>query len=249
MSRIHARPLTCPICATAFDGWVVLASPSRGPTTTDLRRFDDGEDPLPRQLNGCPGCGYTGEAPAFAEHAPDPERKVPGARATALFTPDDWEDAHDPTIADGPSASTLRALIGEHLTEHAATAAADPARRWEHHAQIVRWSGEGPLREADAWLRAAWMHDDAGRPDDAARVRRMSALAYLAGIAEKKWFARREDLVVVAYLLGELHRRLGEGEEAGKWFEQAVAWGEGHPGLTDLLALAQRQSTDPRDLV
>jgi hypothetical protein len=249
MARIHERPLTCPVCETAFDGHVVLASPSRGPTTSDLRRLAEGEDPLPYQLNACPNCGYTGEAPAFAEHAPNPEQRVPGSRAAAYFDADGYDDAHDPTIADGPGPSTLKALIEAHLAPRATAATEDAAKRWEHHAQVVRWAGEGPLREADAWLRAAWMHDDAGRADEATRTRTLAIRAYRQGVQEKRWFARREDLVVVAYLLGELHRRLGDGEEAGKWFDQARSWGEGHPGLTDLLALAERQATDPRELV
>ena len=51
MSTIQTRALTCPYCSTAFDGWLVLASPSRGPKSSDLRQFDEGEDPLPKMLN------------------------------------------------------------------------------------------------------------------------------------------------------------------------------------------------------
>jgi uncharacterized protein (DUF2225 family) len=249
MSEFHRRSLVCPICATGFSGWLVLPQASGGPVAADLRRFPEGEDPLPRMLNGCPGCAYTGEVSAFEEHAPAPDKPVPGSRVGAFFDPLAWQDAHDPLVVDRPPASTLRAQLQDHLAPRAAEAHASPSLRWEHHAQVVRWIGEGPLREGDAWLRAAWMYDDAGADDEGSRCRSMALRAYRQGIDEQRWFARREDLVVVAYLVGELHRRRTEAEEARKWFDQAITWAEGLPRLEDLVALAMRQRDDPREVV
>ena len=55
--------------------------------------------------------------------------------------------------------------------------------------------------------------------------------------------------MVIAYLIGELHRRLGETDEAGRWFEQAVTWSSGLQSMQELVQLAERQRSDPRDIV
>ncbi len=251
MTRIDPRPLTCPICSTSFDGWLVMPAATKGPTSSDLRRFSEGEDPLAKVVNGCPSCGYTGEAAAFEDLAPKPDQPVTAAWTGAWFDQDAFDDDHDPMLADrpAPQSSTLEAECRTHLAARAEAAHADPALRYEHHAQVTRWLGSGPLREGDAWLRAAWMHGDAGRDADDRRCRRRALHCYRQGVAEKRWFARREDLVVVAYLVGELHRRLSEGDEALRWFEQAVAWSSGLQHLQDLVELAERQGRDPRDVV
>jgi uncharacterized protein (DUF2225 family) len=98
-------------------------------------------------------------------------------------------------------------------------------------------------------MRAAWMHGDSRRETDERRCRRMALLCYRRGIEERRWFRRREDLVVVTYLCGELHRRLGDGDEARRCYEQAVAWASGVQPLQDLVALCERQARDPRDLL
>ncbi|MCP4873151.1 MAG: DUF2225 domain-containing protein [Proteobacteria bacterium] len=251
MTTIAPRSLTCPICSTSLDGWLVMASASKGPLTTDLRRYDDGEDPIPKMVNGCPGCGYTGEANAFEELAPAADLPVPAAWTGAWFSQEEFDDAHDVMFADrpAPQGSTLKQQLEEHLQPHAAQAAADPALRWEHHAQVTRWQGTGPLREGDAWLRAAWMHGDGKAEADDLRCRRRALHCYRKGITEKRWFSRREDLVIIAYLVGELNRRLGDSDEALKWYEQATAWSSGLQHLEDLIALAERQGRNPRDVV
>lgn len=251
MTSLNARQLNCPLCNTEFPGWVVLASQDRGPMTSDLRRLPEGDDPIPRQVNGCPGCGYTGEVSAFEEHAPDPELTVPANRSGAYFSQDELEDAQDPLIADRPPSEdgTFSGQVSRYLKPRAAEAHEDPALRYEHHAQVCRWLGDGPLREGDAWLRGAWLYSDRGEQDNERRCRARALHCYRTGVAERHWFGRREDLVVIAYLIGELHRRLGETDEAGRWFEQAVTWSSGLQSMQELVQLAERQRSDPRDIV
>ncbi len=247
MTTITPRAITCPLCSTTFDGHAVLASRDRGPLTSDLRRIPEGEDPLPKMLNACTGCGLTGDVSRFEEHAPKADLVVPAQNTGAYFSQDDHDDAHDPLLADRPKAAEstltdqLKLLSGRDATE--------PATRWENAAQVERWIGAGPLKEGDAMLRAAWMHDDAGRIADSNRCRRRALGCYRQGITEKRWFGRREDLVIVGYLCGELHRRLGDIELAKQWYEQAIAWSSGLQKLQELVQLAERQILHPADLV
>ena len=251
MSTIEPRQVTCPLCGTTSDGWLVLAGRSKGPMATDLRRFADGEDPIPKQLCSCTGCGWVGDVSDFEERAPDATLAVAAPLAGAWYSQDDWDDAHDPMLVDGPprTASTIREQIAAHLTPRAAETTGSVPFRYEQHAQIQRWRGEGPLREGDAWLRACWMHGDAGAESDARRCRQRALGCYLQAIQERRWFKRREDLVVIAYLCGELNRRLGDTAEAARWFEQAIAWSSGLPHLQELVELAERQGREPQELV
>jgi len=203
----------------------VLAGPTNGPLASDLRRYPEGEDPIPKQLNSCPECGYSGEVSAFEEFAPDPDQRVSG------------EDA------------TLAELVERHLRPQAANTCEDAALRYEQHALLEGWLGNGPLRQGDAWLRAAWMHSDADRVDDERRCREQALSCYQRGLDERRWLRRREDMVVVAYLVGELSRRLDSRDSAKRWFEQAIAWSSGLQHMQELVELAERQARDPRDLV
>ena len=247
MTTITPREISCPLCGATFAGHSVLASRDRGPLTSDLRRIPEGPDPLPLMINACPGCGLCGEVSRFEEHAPDGDKVVPAADTGAYWSQDDWDDARDPLLADRPR--EIESTLTEQLVLLEDRAAADPAQRWENAAQIERWLGLGPLKEGDAMLRAAWMHDDAGRTDDAIRCRRRALGCYRTGITEKRWFGRREDLVIIGYLCGELHRRLGQLDLAGQWFEQAIAWSSGLQTLQELVELAERQMLHPADLV
>ena len=136
VTTISPREITCPLCTRLFSGFSVLAGPATGPLATDLRRYPEGEDPIPKQLNSCPDCGYSGEVSAFEEFAPDSDQYIAS------------ED------------STLMDLVDEHLRPRAAQSHGDPALRYEQHALLEAWLGNGPLRQGDAWLRAAWMHSD-----------------------------------------------------------------------------------------
>jgi tetratricopeptide (TPR) repeat protein len=230
----------------------VQARHAHGPKTSDLRQYDDGEDPLTFLICLCPGCGYAGEATAFEALAPDPAHEVPADLAGAFWDQAAWEDAHDPVLAGDRGAAhptTLRALVDAHLRPRAGQAHSSPPLAHEHAAQVLRWLGAGPLREGDAMLRAAWLWEDAGDAAAGRRCRERALGLYRRAIQEQRWFRRREDLVVVTYLSGELERRLGRAEEARRLFEQAIRWSMGLPQLQELVALCERQLRDPREIV
>ena len=92
------------------------------------------------------------------------------------------------------------------------------------------------------------MHGDQGHNEEDLRCRSQALACYRKGLDDRKWLRRREDMVVVAYLVGELCRRLERPDEALRWFEQAIAWSSGLQHMQDLVELAERQARDPRDL-
>ena len=105
------------------------------------------------------------------------------------------------------------------------------------------------MREGDAFLRACWLHGDAGREDEASLLPTASPRLLPRGIEERRWFKRREDLVVIAYLCGESPIGAWETQRrpvAGA--EQAVAWSSGLQHLQELVELAERQGREPRDV-
>ena len=247
-SPIQPLSLVCPLCRTTFPGHRIVPIRARGPKTSDLRQFDEGEDPLTFLANACPDCGYAGDAPAFDALAPSPFHGVPGDLAFPAFDQDSWDDIHDPLLAgDRPatSATTLVVVVDAHLRPRAALAHRTPALAHEHMAQVARWLGAGPLREGDSMLRAAWMWEDVGDRPSGVRCRRRALGCYRQGISEQRHFRRREDLVVITYLAGELSRRLGDAAEGTRLFEQAIAWSMGLPHLQELVALCERQIRDP----
>lgn len=251
MSHIETRTLGCPLCGESVEGHVVLPERARGPITTDLRRYGSVEDPLPKMVNLCKACGFAAEALWFEALAPRGSTAVAPNRTGWFETVEQWEDAHDPVLAgdrtDGPS--TLREQVRAHLRPRLPEAIGNAARSWEFAAHVSRWAGAPALREGDALLRAAWLWEDAGAAGEGQRCRRRARERYESAIREQQGFGRREDLVVIAYLCGELRRREGARDDAHRWFDQSIAWSSGLPSMQELVALAERQRRDPRDLV
>lgn len=222
MTTVITQELACPLCGATFSASRIGSTNTAGPLTTDLRRHTAGTDPLPQGVHSCPGCGWSaGEAP--------------------------W--------GEQPELAGREVAPGERLADRVARelgpapARGDAAERYEAAARCAAWAGLGPLREGDHWLRAAWMHGDAGRPEREAECRRRARDAYQAAVKGQEGFHSRRDLAVVGYLLGELHRRLGDPGEARRWFDQALRWIGGEPSLAGLAALARRQMDDPGDFV
>lgn len=222
MTTLIRRELACPLCGTGFTASQIGSTNTHGPLTSDLRRHATGTDPLVLDVHACPRCGWTaGEGP-WGEHPDLADREVePGVR------------------------------LADHVARELgpAPAAGDVALRYEAAARCAAWAGLGPLREGDCWLRAAWMHADAGRTDPDRTCRERALQAYRRAVEEQKWFQRRQDLVVICYLVGELSRRLGDAAEARRWYEQAIRWTQGRPELQDLVAVVRRQVDDPVEFI
>ncbi len=222
VTTLLTRSLACPLCQTVFDATSMGSSNTMGPLTSDLRRHAAGADPLPWLITSCPACGWTAGEGGWGELPSLANREV-------------------------EAGVTLVQRVREALGE--GTTGKDAALRYEAGAKCAAWAGFGPLREGDCWLRAAWMHGDQGRPEDERRCRESAVEAYARALRDPDSFRKRQDLVVICYLSGELHRRLGREEAARNGFEQAIRWSAGRSELAGLVALARRQMEAPEEFV
>jgi hypothetical protein len=93
------------------------------------------------------------------------------------------------------------------------------------------------------------MHDDAGRADAAFGCRDRALSCYLAALAEPEAFRRRQDQAVVAYLSGELARRLGQEERAGSQFGLALSLCAGLDTMGDFAKVVRDQMDSPSDII
>ncbi len=73
---------------------------------------------------------------------------------------------------------------------------------------------------ADLYLRGAWCAQDEEAPELEARCRKEAAVHFESALAAGEIDAKERAPIV--YLVGELHRRLGDSEAAGAWFDKVA---------------------------
>lgn len=112
-------------------------------------------------------------------------------------------------------------------------------------ARCAQKLGQPDRAVADLYLRGAWCAVVEETPELEARCRREAVKMFEKALAEGGVPA--EERAPITYLVGELHRRLGDAQEAAAWFDRA-------PGeITDpeeqawVEKMAQIQKTSPMD--
>jgi uncharacterized protein len=214
--------LTCPCCHTKFESLDVIISSTYG-SSTDLRAIAGGSDPMYMIIHTCPSCGYTGYHDAFKRKRLDPALK------------EHIRERITPLIKDF-------SVTPELPYEFAA-----PERHYEFAAWIAQWKGDSLLSIGDLYLRAAWCCNDSNNPKKE-RFYRLKALEYFERAMELKEISTSE-IGVYAYLIGELHRRVGEIGAAETWFDRVAQATKGDPKQQWLVELATQQKTDPKEFI
>jgi hypothetical protein len=117
--------------------------------------------------------------------------------------------------------------------------------KFENAARIAELLGTQPYEAANLWLHAGWCSSSdspAGKRYRCEAVVRFEAAMDADQVPPK-------DRAAVTYLIGELHRRTGNGDKANAWFARvpdAVGTDSKQQWLVDL---AIQQSTDPKEYV
>ncbi|MFO7676452.1 MAG: DUF2225 domain-containing protein [bacterium] len=137
----------------------------------------------------------------------------------------------------------LRTWVGRELTPRLAPGGRLGAgERYAHAAMIAGQRGEGPEAVAGLYLAAAWC----GGPG-ATDHRREAARWYERAFAEESLPADRQ--AITAYLIGEIHRRIGNRAESAAWLGRVPAIAGNRPELAGLVRLARRQLDEPGDYI
>jgi hypothetical protein len=174
-------------------------------------------------IHTCPSCGYTGYNDAFKRKRIDPTLKE---RISKEITP---------LMKDFN-------VRPEWPYEYAA-----PERQYEFAAWIAEWKRGSLQSIGDLYLRSAWCCNDFNKPRKE-RFYRLKALEFFEKAMELKEISAR-DAGLYTYLIGELHRRVGEIGAASVWFDRVAEATKGDPKQRWLEGLAFQQKTDPKELI
>jgi len=219
--------LTCPCCHTKFESLDVTISSTCG-SSTDLRPIAGGSDPLYMIIHTCPSCGYTGYHYTGYHDAFKRKRLDPALR-------EHIREQITPLIKHF---SVTPKLPYEFVA---------PERQYEFAAWIAQWKGDSLQSIGDLYLRAAWCCNDSKDPRKE-RFYRLKALEYFERAMELKEISV-SDTGGYTYLIGELHRRVGEIGAANVWFDRVVEATNGDPKRQWLIDLAIQQKTHPKQFI
>lgn len=140
----------------------------------------------------------------------------------------------------------LKEHVWNELAPVVNTGAMPGSEKYEAAAKVAEWQGIEPRHVADLLLRASWCCVDEGDVEAERFFRRKAAWKFAEAL-ETFDGVGREERAVLTYLIGELWRRVGDGEMASNWFNRVDV------EVTDTLAQrwvldAARQQRDcPRE--
>lgn len=139
----------------------------------------------------------------------------------------------------------VRERVWSELSPHAQSVATG-SEKYEAAAKVAEWQRADPRHIADLWLRAAWCCVDEGDLEAERYFRRLAAWSFEEAL-EFYDSVPRCDRAVLAYLIGELWRRIGDLTQANAWFDlvtDEVIDPEVQQWIVDA---ASRQQTNPRE--
>jgi hypothetical protein len=211
MSWPIAQDYTCPLCGERNTTFTVGMSDNFGGEDSELRSYPAGFDPLRFALFTCGACGFTEYLSDAGRTVPEPERSVVRSHLDAIpretiqrlhaYAP--WSPDH--AGEDGYEAQALskyRMLI-----------------------DLMKIRGAGARRMATAFLEAAWIADDVTAEDpahQAMELRREALRCFEEALAGGE-IGDLQERERVTYLIGELHRRLGQFKDARTWYAKVTS--------------------------
>lgn len=143
----------------------------------------------------------------------------------------------------------VKALVAAHLKPLRWESKSSWWRRFEHAARIAEWEARPSEEIANLYLGAAYQcasSSDASSRKEAAY--RKKAIRFFQLSLDANEIAAK-NIPNVTYLIGELYRRVGQAEEAGKWLKKAEALAAKRDDLAWLAKLAKQQRTQPEDVI
>ncbi|MBN2736554.1 MAG: DUF2225 domain-containing protein [Spirochaetales bacterium] len=120
-------------------------------------------------------------------------------------------------------------------------------QQYEYAAMIAQWSGDAELRIAKLHLKAAWCYRNARGREGEKKCLKNAITSYTQAYNNKE--IPDSDKSQYMYLIGELHRRIGELAKAADWFEKAKDYALSEKDHKWVAELALQQKTDPKDYI
>jgi uncharacterized protein len=152
------------------------------------------------------------------------------------------------TVFESEVSPEVSALVAQRVTPLIGDGRPATWRRYEFAAWIALWQGRPDDEVGYLYLSAAWCADDLELPDEEpAAYRRHAIECYERALGSDKLEGNQR--AELTYLVGELHRRVGEGEAAAAWFGRVAALAEADETGERLAALAERQRQEPSDVI
>ncbi|HIH96173.1 MAG TPA: DUF2225 domain-containing protein [Thermoplasmata archaeon] len=199
MEDFFEKKVICPVCKTKFNVLVVRhGSYQVKKRDSDFCIHYEGVNPLHYSVWACPNCNYAVLSNEF--------EKINVKYAKKLV------EICQKNISNPNKVS----FSGVRTTEMAV----------ESYKQVIecdklRGVGSGEL--AGLYLRIAWLYRGQGRKDKEKEYMKEALSLYEDAFENARQLPSKLGTVGVAYLIGELYRRLGNSKEAVKWFSLAVS--------------------------
>jgi len=216
MEDFFEKKVVCPVCKTKFNVLVVRhGSYQIKKRDSDFCIHYEGVNPLHYSVWACPNCNYAALSNEF--------EKINVKYAKKLV------EICQKNISNPNKVS----FSGVRTTEMAV----------ESYKQVIecdklRGVGSGEL--AGLYLRIAWLYREQERKDKEKEYMKEALSLYKDAFENARQLPSKLGTIGVAYLIGELYRRLGNSKEAVKWFSIAVSHPEAKVRL-DLEKLARSQ--------
>ena len=200
----------------------------------------------------CPCCG--GKYPSTVLTTPG----TPGLTTTDFFTMTAGEQAiHHQVhtcpgcgfsfeeVEEGEIREDVRRFVQEVITPKLPKGEIPSWKKFEFLALIDEHLGAGFYSVAMLYLHAAWCCYDL-KEKELEKLYRTMAIEYF--IMESGSASRDQDLIyLVPYLIGEQYRRIGQKEEAVRWYDIVMEMEQDHPDSGFFMTLAAQQKISPKE--
>ncbi|MGE5397945.1 MAG: DUF2225 domain-containing protein [Chitinophagales bacterium] len=192
----YSRQMNCPICSLPFSSLAIRSSALNvKEQESDFHLIYNGVNPLHYSVIVCPACNYAAPAASFKEQIKNVEEL---ARALSQIT-----------------TKPVR-LTGERNIS-------DALQSWQLALQSAQLKKLPSGQMAGIYLSAAWIAREIGDGDLEHSYLQQALNSYLAAYNNEPMPLGNLDGKSVAYLIGELYRRLDQYQEAVTWFNHVIS--------------------------
>lgn len=203
----------------------------------------------------CPSCGHEFESQAvvstnaFGGKRTDFHERAAGTQPLPYQVHMCDQCGYSGAERDFTEQTDISPLVREHVWSELSPRVSIPmtgSEKYEAAAKVAEWQGADPRHIADLWLRAAWCCVDEGDTEAERYYRRLAAWSFEQAL-EFYDSVPREERAVLAYLVGELWRRIGDLRQANAWFALVPEEVVDTARQQWIIDAARRQQTAPQE--